>query len=134
MGLPTFVCTHSFVGDNRLLALRIITSANFDISALGMADNKNTSIFNQVCVFFPLTDLQPVKNQLNNLVCSAFPPHWYMDNIEFGMNRHAHTLAMASGQYDIWIVIVVCGECVFPLTADLNLSLHFVLDYIYFLS
>lgn len=33
---------------------------------------------------------------------------------------------------DIWIVIVACGECVFPLTADLFIPLHFVLDYIYF--
>lgn len=82
-----YICLHhSFMGDDRVLTLRIITSANFDISALGMLDNKNTSIFNQMYVFFPFfTDLQPVKIQLNNLLCSTFPLLWYMHNTHDGI-------------------------------------------------
>lgn len=38
---------------------------------------------------------------------------------------------MCSQQYDVWIVIAACGECVFQLTADLYRRPRFDLGYIY---
>ncbi len=80
-------------------------------------------------MFFPpsLTDLQPVKIQLNNSVRSAFPtPFTTHSTHTYSVGTHAHTHTVGSQQYDIWIVIAACGECVFLLTADLYLRLHFV--------
>lgn len=79
----------------------------FDIiSAFGMKDNKKTSIFNQECFFFLppwLTDLQPVKIQLNNSACSAFPTPFGTNTHTYstGTCAHTNTPMMGSQQYDI---------------------------------
>lgn len=55
--------------------LVIVISAVVDISALGMALGIRKHVFFIRDLFPPfLTDLQPVKIQLNNSVCSAFTP------------------------------------------------------------
>ena len=107
-----------------VLTLGIIISAVFDISALGMADNKKTSIFNQARIppnphthththththpLHPtpsLTDLQPVKIQLNNSVRSAFPfPFGTHTHIQYGQTHtHKHT-------HDVFTAIW-CMDC-----------------------
>lgn len=99
-----------------------------------MEDNKKTSIFNQACFLPPsLTDLQPVKIQLNNSVRSAFPTPFGTHTHTYTVQAHMHTNTpmMGSQLYDIWIVIAACGECVFLLTADLYLRLHFVFHSIF---
>lgn len=60
-----------------------------------MADNKKTSIFNQACFLPSLADLQPVKIQLNNSVCSAFSPLWYTQHTHIQYEQTpTHTWSM----------------------------------------
>lgn len=105
-----------------------------DISAFGTIDSKKTSIFNQPCFLPPLlTDLQPVKIQLNNSVHSAFPiPFCYTRTLVRAHTRtvqaHVRTntpwWAPSSMIYGLWLLHV--GNVFSRLTADLYLCLHFV--------
>lgn len=99
-----------------LFTLGIIISAISDISALGLADNKTTSIFNQPYFFSPHSlTFSPWK--FNSIIQYALhSPHTTSTPVQWG-----HTLAqmMSSQQYHVRIVVVACRECVFLLMADL---------------
>lgn len=90
-----------------VLTLIIIISAVFDISALGMADNKKTCIFHQPCFSPFLADLQPVKIQLNNSVRSAFTPPFRHIQAE-ARHTHTHTHAQVRGSmiYGLWLLLL----------------------------
>lgn len=80
---------------------------------LAWADDMKTSIFHQALFPLSLSDLQPVKIQLNNSAHSAFS----------SLQTHTDCVQTWKHTHDVWIVIVARGEGVSPRTAGLYLSL-----------